>query len=321
MKTMQLKTLFHEMKDEFSLNLLTKQSTLEKNISNPYINRPGLALAGYFERFSYDRVQILGETEISYLQSLKPEKLYDRIKEVLTYDIPAVFITKGLSVPDQVVFLANEMKIPIITTRITTNKFYYLLGKYLDEIFAPTKTIHGTLVELFGVGILLTGKSGIGKSECALDLVERGRRLIADDAVKIVLRDDVLMGTSTNDYGHFMEVRGVGLIDVERMFGIHAVRVQKRIDVQVELMPWRDNLDYERIGLTDNIVDILGKKIPIIYLPVSPGKNISVVIEVIAMNYILKTYGYEAAKEYTARLQQDLKNKAKMRKMRMDDKE
>jgi HPr kinase/phosphorylase len=321
MKTIQLKTLFQEMKEEFSLSLLTKQTTLEKVITNPYINRPGLALAGYFERFSYDRVQILGETEISYLQSLKPENLYDRIKEVLTYDIPAVFITKGLSVPDQMVFLADELKIPIITTRITTNKFYHLLGKYLDDIFAPTKTVHGTLVELFGVGILLTGKSGIGKSECALDLVERGRRLIADDAVKIVMRDDVLMGTATNDYGHFMEVRGVGLIDVERMFGIHAVRAQKRIDVQVELMPWRDNLDYERIGLTDNTVDILGKKIPIIYLPVSPGKNVSVVIEVIAMNYILKTYGYDAAKEYTARLQQDLKNKAKMRKMRLDDKE
>ncbi|MDY6915953.1 MAG: HPr(Ser) kinase/phosphatase [Candidatus Cloacimonadota bacterium] len=321
MKTIQLKMLFHEMKEEFSLSLLTKESTLDKIITNPYINRPGLALAGYFERFSYDRAQILGETEISYLQSLKQEKLYDRIKEVFTYDIPTVFITKGLSVPDPMVFLANELNIPIISTRITTNKFYHILGKYFDDIFAPTKTVHGTLVDLFGVGILLTGKSGIGKSECALDLVERGRRLIADDAVKIIMRDDVLMGTATNDYGHFMEVRGVGLIDVERMFGIHAVRAQKRIDVQVELMPWRDNLNYERIGLTDNTVDILGKKVPIIYLPVSPGKNVSVVIEVIAMNYILKTYGYDAAKEYTAKLQQDLTNKAKKRKIRLDDKE
>ncbi|MCK4694412.1 MAG: HPr(Ser) kinase/phosphatase, partial [Candidatus Cloacimonetes bacterium] len=237
------------------------------------------------------------------------------------YDIPCFIITKGLSVPEQVVYLADEMNIAILSSRLSTDKLFNSLRKYLGVIFAPSKTIHGTLIDVFGVGIMLTGKSGIGKSECALDLVERGHRLITDDVVKITYKDDVLMGTSTNDFGHFMEIRGVGLIDVEKMFGIQAVRIQKRIEVQVELMPWRDNMDYERIGLSDNFIDILEIKIPVIYLPVSPGKNVSVIIEVIAMNHISKTFGYDAAKIYTKRLQDDLKRKANINDKLIDDKE
>jgi HPr kinase/phosphorylase len=210
-------------------------------------------------------------------------------------------------------YLANEMNIAILSSRLTTDKLYLSLRKYLEDVFAPTKSIHGTLVDVYGIGILLTGKSGIGKSEAALDLVERGHRLITDDVVKMRLKDTDIIGMPSNDYGHFMEIRGVGLIDIEKMFGIQAVRKMKRISVQVELMPWSDNMDYERIGLTDNLVDILGVKTPIIYLPVSPGKNVSVIIEVIALNYILKTYGYDAANEYANRLQQELARKAKKR--------
>ncbi len=313
MKKISVKDFFQNRKKEFSLSLITQPETMNKNIISQYLNRPGLAFAGYFERFAYQRIQILGETEISYLQSLSDEDLFNIVKEVLVYDIPCFIVTKGLSIPQQVEFLANEMNIAILSSRLTTDKLYHSLRKYLGEYFAPTKTIHGTLVDVFGVGILLTGKSGIGKSECALDLVERGQRLITDDAVKIVTQDECVMGTSTNDYGHFMEVRGIGLIDVAKMFGIQAVRKQKRIDVQIELMPWKDNMDYERIGLSENYVDILGIKIPIIYLPVSPGKNVSVIIEVVAMNHIMKLYGYDAAKEYTKKLQQDLQKKAKFR--------
>lgn len=321
MKALNVKDFYQDKKKDLLLTLVTNHETLKNNIINPFLNRPGLALSGYYERFTYDRIQVLGETEVNYLQTLKEDKLYDRMKEIFSYQIPCFIITKGLSIPEQVIYLANELEIAILVSRLTTNKLYYELGKYLDDFFAPSKTIHGTLVDIFGVGILVTGKSGIGKSECALDLIDRGQRLVTDDAVKIIVRDDVLMGSSTNDYGHFMEVRGVGLIDVEKMFGIHAVRVQKRIEIQVELMPWKDNMDYERIGLGDNSVEILGIKIPIIYLPVSPGKNISVVIEVIAMNHILKIYGYDAAKIFTKKLQQDLQEKAKIRSNLIKDKE
>ncbi|HHE38202.1 MAG TPA: HPr(Ser) kinase/phosphatase [Candidatus Cloacimonetes bacterium] len=321
MKEISVKKFFRNKEKDFSLSVITNPKTLENKITGPYLNKPGLAFAGYLERFSYKRIQILGETEISYLQSLKDEEIYDRVKDVLVYEIPCFIITKGLSVPEQVIFLADEMNVAILSSRLSTDKLFNALRKYLGVVFAPSKTIHGTLIDVFGVGIMLTGKSGIGKSECALDLVERGHRLITDDVVKITYKDDVLMGTSTNDYGHFMEIRGVGLIDVEKMFGIQAVRIQKRIEVQVELMPWRDNMDYERIGLSNNFTDILEVKIPVIYLPVSPGKNVSVIIEVVAMNHISKTFGYDAAKVYTKRLQDDLKRKAQINNKLIDDKE
>ena len=310
----KLKDFFQDKEKEFSLSLVTKFSTLDNEITSKYLSRPGLALTGFFDRFTYKRIQILGETEISYMQSLKDEDLYDRVKEILIYNIPCLIVTKGLSIPKQMEFLANEMNVAILRTALTTDKFFYLLRKYLEDFFAPTRTLHGTMIDVYGVGILLTGKSGIGKSECALDLVERGHRIITDDAVKIKLTEDNLLALPTNDFGHFMEIRGVGLIDVEKMFGIQAVGLKKNIDVQLELMPWQDNMDYERIGLSDNFVDILGVKKPIIYLPISPGKNVSVIIEVVAMNYILKTFGYEAAKVYTEKLQNQILKKTELRR-------
>lgn len=320
MKILTVKELYQAMKEDFALSLITHPSTMEKTISTPYLHRPGLAFAGHIVRFSYQRIQILGETEISFIRSLDQNLLYERFKEIASYDIPCFMITKGLSVPEHMEYIADDMKIPIFTTPMGTDKIMSELRKYLNDFFAPSKTIHGTFVDVFGQGILLTGKSGIGKSECALELVERGHRLITDDAVKIKLKSDALIGSSTNEYGHFMEVRGVGLIDVEKMFGIQAVRKEKSLDIQVELMPWRDTMDYERLGLRDNQVDILGEKVPIIYLPISPGKNVSVIIEVISMNHILKMYGYDASKVYTQRLQQDLQKKARIRNANYEEK-
>lgn len=313
MKKITVKEFFQEKQEDFSLSAVTNSKTLENNITSQFLNRPGLVISGFFDRFAYQRIQILGETEISFMQTFDDSQLYDRLREILMYEIPCFIVTKGLSVPKQMEYLANEMNIAILSSRLTTDKFYLSLRKYLEDVFAPTKSIHGTLVDVYGIGILLTGKSGIGKSEAALDLVERGHRLITDDVVKMRLKDSDIIGMPSNDYGHFMEIRGVGLIDIEKMFGIQAIRKSKRISVQVELMPWSDNLDYERIGLSDNLVDILGIKTPIIYLPVSPGKNVSVIIEVIALNHILKTYGYDAANEYATRLQQELARKAKKR--------
>ena len=321
MKELSVKDFYHSKKKDFSLSLITNPKTLENKITSPYLNKPGLAFAGYLDRFSYRRIQILGETEINFLNSMKPDELYDRTSEIFHYDIPCIIISKGLSVPQQMEYLADEMNIAILSSHMITDKLFHGLRKYLGAYFAPTKTIHGTLVDVFGVGILLTGKSGIGKSECALELVERGHRLITDDVVKIVFNDDVLIGSSANDFGNYMEIRGIGIIDIEKMFGIQAVRIQKRVDVQVELMPWQDNMDYDRIGLEGNFNEILEVKLPVIYLPVSPGKNMSIIIEVVAMNHILKTYGYHAAKEFTKKLNESLQKKAQHRSMIVDDKE
>ncbi len=313
MKKITVKDFYQEKKEDFSLSVVTTPKTLKNTISSQYLNRPGLVISGFFDRFAYRRIQILGETEISFMQTFDDGALYDRLREILMYGIPCFIVTKGLSVPKQMEYLADEMNIAILSSRLTTDRLYLALRKYLEKVFAPTKSMHGTLVDVYGVGVMLTGKSGIGKSEAALDLVERGHRLITDDVVKLRLNDETVLGMPSNDYGHFMEIRGVGLIDVEKMFGIQAVRKKKRVGVQVELMPWSDNMDYERIGLTDNLVDILGIKIPIVYLPVSPGKNVSVIIEVIALNHILKIYGYDAAQEYAQRLQQELAKKAQKR--------
>jgi len=311
MKILPVKDFFEKKNKDFALTVVTEPKTLINKITESHLHRPGLALSGYLERFAYKRVQILGETEISYIQTLDKDILYDRVKEIFDFSIPVIIVTKGLSIPQEVEFLANEMNIAIMTSRLSTDRLITALTRYLREFFAPQKSIHGTLVDVFGVGVLMTGKSGIGKSECALDLIERGHRLIADDIVKITLAEEILHGSSVNDIGYFMEVRGIGLIDVERMFGIEAVRKTTVIDTQVELLLWQDNIDYERIGLTNNYVDILGTNIPIIYLPVSPGKNVSVVIEVIALNHILKNYGYDAAEVYQRKLQEEIQKKTR----------
>jgi len=311
MKSLSVKDFFEKKKDDLALTLITDPSSLQGSIIDSHLHRPGLAMTGYLERFAYKRIQILGETEISYIQTLKEETLYDRIRDIFEFNIPLVIMSKGLSIPQQMIYMANDMNIAVMSSRLPTDKLITNLSKFLNEFFAPQKSVHATLIEVFGVGILITGKSGIGKSECALDLVERGHRLIADDLVKITLNDDTLYGSSANDIGFFMEVRGVGLIDVERMYGIEAVQQRSVIDTQVELMLWQDNIEYERIGLTKNFVDMLGTPLPIIYLPVSPGKNISVIMEVIALNHTLKLHGYEAAEVYQDKLKERIKSKSK----------
>lgn len=315
MKEITLKDFFEKNKNRFALSLITDEKTLNNSITSPHINRPGLALAGFLTRFSAERVQVLGETEIRYLQSLKENELYERMKNMFTYRIPCLIVTKGLTLPYIVEYLANEMSITVFSTRLSTINLYQTLSKYLNKLFAPEMAIHATLIEVYGIGVMLTGKSGIGKSECALDLVHRGHSLVSDDTVRMTAIDDVLTGHPAKDFGHFMEIRGVGLVNVERMFGIQRVRQNIEIDMQIELMPWRENMDYERIGLINNFVEHLGVNIPITYLPVSPGKNVSVIVEVAAMNFILKTYGYDAAEDYTNKIQEEIKRKSLLRKI------
>jgi HPr kinase/phosphorylase len=309
MKEISVYDFFESKKKDMALSLITEPETLNKKINSPHVNRPGLALAGYLEVFASERIQVFGETEIRYLQSLSEEDLLSRMRDVFKTDIPCVIVSKGLTLPPVVEYLANDLNIALLSSRLATINLMEQLTRYLHDIFALEKTIHATLLDVFGSGILLTGKSGIGKSECALDLVNRGHSLVGDDLITLRYVDDLLIGRSGKNFGHFMEIRGVGFVNVERMFGIERVRSQKTIDLQIELMPWQENMDYERIGLTNSYAEHLGCRIPIIYLPVSPGKNVSVIVEVAAMNLILKNVGYDAAEDFNRKLNEEIRQK------------
>lgn len=307
MKEISIREFFDRKKKDLALSLVTEPETLNRKLGSSHINRPGLALAGYLEVFVSDCVQILGETEVHYLQSLGEETMLQRARDIFKTDIPCIIVSKGLTLPPTMEYLANDLNVPILSSRLSTAQLVQQLSRYLLDVFALEKTIHATLVDVFGLGIMLTGKSGIGKSECALDLIHRGHSLVGDDLITMRLIDDQLLGKPGREFGYFMEIRGVGFVNVEKMFGIERVRRQKNIDIQIELMPWQENMDYERIGLSNNYAEHLGVKIPIIFLPVSPGKNVSVIVEVAAMNMILKGVGYDAAEDFNRLVNEEIR--------------
>jgi len=233
MKEITVRDFFDTKKKDLALSLITEPETLNKKLSSPHVNRPGLALAGYLEVFSAERVQVFGETEVRYLQSLNEEELLSRIRNMFKTEIPCIIVSKGLTLPPVVEYIANDLNIALLSSRISTINLIEHISRYLHEIFALEKTIHATLVDVFGLGILLTGKSGIGKSECALDLVHRSHSLVGDDLITLRYLDDQLFGRPGREFGHFMEIRGVGFVNAERMFGIERTRKQKTIDLQI----------------------------------------------------------------------------------------
>src|SRR3990172_5325508 len=273
--------LYQEKKEFLELNLLTENGQLGRKIDNNQIHRPGLALAGFTRRFAHKRTQVLGETELAFLADKSPQERRHIVESLLEFDIPYLVVNKGIDPPLELIEIANQKGIPVLQTYLTTTEFITRLSAYLDNIFSPSITIHGTLVDVYGVGLLYTGKSGIGKSECALDLVERGHRLVADDMVKISRKaPEVLIGASSELLGHHMEIRGVGIIDIEEFFGIRAIRLQKRIEVEVNLTLWSETEEYERLGLEEKKTTVLGVGLPVVRVPISPGKNITVISEV-----------------------------------------
>lgn len=322
MNDLKVKQFISKKKGALQLELQTAEVGLENSIKSYNINKPGLAFAGFLEVFKYDRIQILSETEMKYLDSLTSTKRYDEIEKVLSeFQIPCIIISDGLHPSKELVFLGNEKKVPVLVSQLKEEDLVKSLSAFLHDWFAPRKKLNGTLVDVYGVGIFITGKSGIGKSECALEIVSAGHRFIADDIVNAKRRNNVIMGETNKEIGHFMEIRGIGIIDIERMFGVRSVRVQKRIETQVELVPWRPNMDYERTGITEHYNRILDVEIPIIYLPVSPGKSIAKIIEVIALNHMLKVYGYNSAEVLNKRLEEDAKRKQHIRSYLESDKE
>ena len=307
MPLLTIEKLYTDKREFLDLNILNGGECLKKAIPNNRIFRPGLALAGFVARFPEQRTLILGETEMSFLESLSQEELETCLKQFFSYDIPLIIISKGLNPPAYFLVEATAHNVPVLQSNLNTNEIIIRLSTYLDLVFAPRTTIHGTLVDVYGVGLLYTGKSGIGKSECALDLVERGHRLVADDIVTVIRKaPELIIGQADERIGHHMEIRGIGIINVEKLFGIRAVRFQKRIEVEVRLEHWDSEDEYDRLGIEDKYTTLLGVEIPVVKIPVSPGKNITVISEVISMNHMLKVTGENAAKKFVQRLSEEL---------------
>jgi HPr kinase/phosphorylase len=276
---------------------------LDTVIPNSDISSPGLALAGYVDRFVAERLQVLGETEITYLESLPHDERSRILDRFFTFPMPAVIVTKNQDPPAELLSAAAKSGIPLLRTTLKTAEFYRRIKPVLEAEFAETTTLHGSLADVFGVGLFFTGKSGIGKSECVLDLVERGHRLVADDLVITKRRgNDVLIGRGHELQRHHMEIRGVGLIDIPSIFGVRAVRQQKRIEVVVRLEEWDQNAVVDRTGLDTETTTILGVQIPLITVPLNPGKNITVIAEVIALNHLLRYSGINPAEVFNERL-------------------
>ncbi len=303
MPYLTVEKLYKDRKDFFDLTLLNSEAGLKKRIVTAEVHRPGLALINFFERFPSRRTQVIGQTEMAYISQLDGTAHRERIEKLFQQNIPLLIISKGITPPLEFLAIADQYNTSVFSSRLTTSELTNRLSMYLDMIFAPSITMHGTLVDVYGVGLLYTGKSGIGKSEVALDLIERGHRLVADDVIKVIRKSpDLIVGTGSELLGHHMEIRGIGIIDVEKLFGIRAIRLQKRIEVEVRLTYWSHDLEYERLGMEDHYTTILGTQLPLVTIPISPGKNITVISEVIAMNHMLKVYGENTAMEFSKRL-------------------
>lgn len=300
--------LLRDREEALGLENLTIGADLSRPITHPDPASPGLALAGFTERVVSGRVQVFGETEMAYLESLDPALSAERLRMLFNHDVPVVFVTKDLKVTDHFLDLAQEHRIPVFRTSMGTGLFFQRLNPYLEVALAPTVSLHGSLADVYGVGLLFVGESGIGKSECVLDLVERGHRLVADDLVFATRRGhDIVIGHGHEIQRHHMEIRGVGIIDIKALFGIRAIRQQKRIEVVVQLEAWDENKVYSRTGLEKDTSVILGVSLPRVTVPLNPGKNITVISEVVAMNHLLKYTGVDPAREFDQKLRERMR--------------
>jgi HPr kinase/phosphorylase len=322
-QTLSVARLFEDQRQDLQLESLTESLASRQEITVSDINRPGMALMGFVENFLPERIQILAQTELTYLATLSPERVREAIDRLFQFSMPLIVVCKGLDVPPYFIERANECQVPVLRTTQSTTPFIHSLTSYLDHMFAPQMSVHGSLVDVYGCGLLFTGNSAIGKSETALDLVERGHRLVADDVVTITRRHgDVLIGTGNQLLRHHMEIRGLGIIDVQTVFGIRSIRLQKRVEVEVNLREWSSTEDYERLGLDDRKSTFLDVEIPLVQVPITPGKNITVIAEVIALNYLVKVYGgYSPAERLNQHLIELMKRKSAARAWVREDTE
>ncbi|MCB1326121.1 MAG: HPr kinase/phosphorylase [Spirochaetales bacterium] len=295
---------------ELELVLRAGQGGLNRHLVSIDVNRPGLALAGFYRNFAADRIQVFGKGEYAYLVECGQEDQQRIIAEFFKYRFPGLLFTHNNTPPERFLEMAEETSTPVLTTRLSTHQLIVYFTHIMNEALAPSTSIHGVLIDVFGVGILLMGASGIGKSETALELVERGHRLVADDIVHIRCIDETdLIGITSDVIQHHMELRGLGIINVKDLFGVGAIRNRSRIDLVIRLEDWDENKEYERLGLEDEYVDILGVKVPRILLPVRPGRNVPILIETAAMNHRSKQMGFHAARELSGRINREIHRK------------
>ncbi|MBN1900835.1 HPr(Ser) kinase/phosphatase [Candidatus Sumerlaeota bacterium] len=288
---------------DLELNILAGVKGLDNLIESPELNRPGLAIAGFYEVFSHDRIQILGITECSFLRNLEKEERKNRLSRMFEFTIPCFIITSGQKVGDEFLEIAERKNVPVMQSPIPTSRFSGLLSYFLEMEFAPSCTIHGVLLDVYGLGVLLVGISGVGKSEAALELVERGHRLVADDVV--ILRrisKNLLIGTASEILKHNMEIRGLGIIDVEKLYGVGSIRNEKKVSLLVHLEKWELNKEYERLGIEELKRTIFDVEIPEYRIPVEPGRNLAILIEVAALQQRLIHQGYNPAVEFNKNL-------------------
>ncbi len=311
-KSVTVGFMYEANKERLALTMVNGEAGFGREVRDRSIHRPGLALAGYVELFTYDRVQVFGNTEVRYLQHLGLPERVKAFQTIFQFDLPCIIITNANAIDKELVAIATEHQVSVLQTPFETTKLVYLLSDFLDDQFAPQSVVHGSFIDVYGIGVLLTGRSGIGKSEIALDLIERGHRLVADDVVMVTRKGEgILMGAGTDVVRHFMEIRGLGLIDVRSIFGIRSIRYQKRVEIVIELQEWKQDVEYTRTGLDHENVSLMGVEIPHVRLPIFPGKNVTVITEVIALDYLLRHYGYDAAKEFSKRLESAISEKSK----------
>ena len=297
-----------EMAEKMQLKNLTPDVDLaEKEVTVPDVNRPALQLAGYFDHFDSERVQIIGYVEHTYLQTLEPEKKKEIYKELLACQVPSLIFSKDLYPDEDLLELAKEADIPILSTRKMTSAFMAELIRWLNVKMAPCISIHGVLVDVYGVGVLIMGESGIGKSEAALELIKRGHRLVTDDVVEIrKVSDETLVGSAPDITRHFIELRGIGIVDVKSMFGVQSVRETQNIDLVITLEDWDRDKEYDRLGLEENYTEFLGNRVVCHNIPIRPGRNLAIIVESAAVNHRQKQMGYNAAQELYKRVQENL---------------
>jgi HPr kinase/phosphorylase len=318
--SISLRDLLARAGDPLQLEPMTGELGLDRPIPDPEVASPGLALAGFTSRFMPRRLHVLGETEITYLNSLEAHERRSRLEQFFQFDLPAIFVTKGQAVPEDLLDLARVRGVPLLLSQLKTAEFYRRIKPIVEEAFAPRTTLHGSLADVYGVGLLFIGQSGIGKSECVLDLIERGHRLVADDVVQVSRRgSDILIGQGHELAAHHMEIRGVGLIDIPALFGVRAVRQQKRIEVVVQLEAWENAQDADRTGLHTLETTILEVPLPRVIVPLNPGKNITVIAEVVAMAQLLRYSGVDVAAAFNERLIRQMKHKQGLRRYLQED--
>ncbi len=310
MTTDEYKIPLTKIIEEFELERIYETNGMDSvMIARTDVNRPGLQMVGFFDYFDNSRIQIMGKVEFTYLEQFGADERAVKIEKLFSQGIPALIITRGLQIFPEMLEMAEKYNIPLLRSESATSAFMSALIAYLNVELAPRRTRHGVLVEVYGEGILIMGESGVGKSETAIELVKRGHRLVADDAVEIKrVSDNTLVGSSPEIIRHFVELRGIGIIDVKEIFGIGAVKDTENIDMIIHLEPWEEGKQYDRLGMVDEFTNIMGINVPSLTIPVKLGRNLAVIVEVASMNNRQKRMGYNAAVELNNRLMHQMES-------------